>query len=148
MRTSREGGGPRGQRRKIEWQVTRPGNPEPEAAPTPAVTAPVQTAVLVEAITSTRSTEGKVTTPPAPPAPAKPNGQAGPGPGGPPEVELLDPMKFAAATMTSALCAALDAVQATELHGLQKGYPVRFTSEDIRAVALTLYINFAKGGPR
>jgi len=129
-----------GQRRTIEWEVRRP---EPEAAPTPVVTAPVSQHGEAEA--STRRSQGNGTTPPAPPVngAAKPNGLAG----GPPHAEpMYDPMALAGATMLSALCAAVDAAQATETYAAEKGYLVRFSGEDIRAVGLTLYINFAKGG--
>lgn len=48
--------------------------------------------------------------------------------------------------LKQALAAAITAAQGAENYAKERNYGVRFTSEDVRAMALTLYIQFAKGG--
>lgn len=48
--------------------------------------------------------------------------------------------------MMAALCAAIDAVTEAENYSKRKGMTAEFTSEDIRCIANTLYIQACKGG--
>jgi hypothetical protein len=42
------------------------------------------------------------------------------------------------------LCAAVDGAAKAETYAKERNYSLRFTSEDIRAIALTLYIQGAR----
>ncbi len=48
--------------------------------------------------------------------------------------------------LKQALAAAITAAQGAENYAKERNFAVRFTSEDVRAMALTLFIQFAKGG--
>ncbi|MCC7236230.1 MAG: hypothetical protein IT163_13040 [Bryobacterales bacterium] len=48
--------------------------------------------------------------------------------------------------LKQALAAAITAAQGAESYAKERNFSLRFTSEDVRAMALTMYIQFAKGG--
>ena len=55
-------------------------------------------------------------------------------------------MPGVAPAIQSALITGIDAAIATEQYAAAKGLSVRFTSEDVRAIALTLFIQQAREG--
>jgi len=59
-----------------------------------------------------------------------------------------DPLSSMAAVMLTALSAAVDVAHLAEQYAVGKGLNVRFASEDVRAIALTLYIGSNRGGAR
>ncbi len=67
----------------------------------------------------------------------KPNGKAGGAPNGP---------RSAQATLRAALSASIDAAIEAERYASEHGLSVRFGSEDLRAMALSLFIQHARDG--
>jgi hypothetical protein len=142
-----------GQRRSIEWKVNRIAPESPEAAdpassarpPVPlelglrrASDLPPRTEPSPEATVSAASTS-----PPPSPQPVTPNGNshAGLQPNGstPPPVSTK---------LEHALKTAIAAASNAEKYGAQLGYVVRFDSDAIKSMAITVLINMSEGGRR
>lgn len=115
-----------GNRRFIEWAVRRI-EAEPPCAP-----APVNgdhTAVVAGSAANTSGAGGNGT--------AKPNWKAVGAPNG---------SNSAQATLRAALAASIDAAIDAERYASEHGLSVRFGSEDLRAMALSLFIQHARDG--
>jgi hypothetical protein len=74
--------------------------------------------------------------PPPPPQPAR-TAPAAPAPAPQPAAAAAP----GAAQLADAITAAIDAAVVTERHAAQRGLALRWTSEDVRAMALSLYID-------
>jgi hypothetical protein len=139
-----------GGKRFTEWQVARvddqteqqpPGAP---VAPPPIVSQPRTAAHAASSPATAPSPKAnahpfapdQLNAPASDPEPAAAAAQARPGAAMPLEKNPLWP----------ALTTAIDAAAAAELHAHRRGLALRFSGEDVRAMALTLYIDAKRGG--
>ena len=148
-----------GNRRRVEWQVekiedeptaaadTAHSDARPALPPPPPVRDPRQRAADLEADKEAAANYAYYGAPiGAPPANGHSNGHqpAPPAPAAPPiAAELPVTPADAQAAM---LCAAIDAAIAAEAYAASKGYPLRFSSDDVRTMANTMKMDARNGG--
>ena len=134
-----------GNRRSIQWAVERA--PEPASpAPVKARGEAVQEAAVVPTPATAQSTTNGNGKPPAPPASVPVAGQ----PSELPHTPLPYTATGAGQFLLSALVNTIDICEAAQKYANTKGFAIQFASEDVRALAITAFIQHSRenGGGR
>ena len=119
-----------GNRRSVEYQIETHNDADELAAGTGSKTVPTSTA----AVKATMSRPQDNSTPPTPPIAPRATAAAAGGD----DIDL--------AAMIYAHIRAIDVAAAAESYAAERGLAIRYTSEDVRAIAATLFIQASKGG--
>jgi len=127
----------KGNRRSIEWQVSRV-DPTPQHVPQQPVVRPAAAVSAPDYQSTSNNGNGSTN--------GKPNGHANgvAKPNGVPTMEVTSANSFS--DMDQTLRAAVEIAQRAEAHATALNYSLRFTSEDVRCIGLSLFIQRTREG--
>jgi hypothetical protein len=127
----------KGNRRSIEWLVSRV-DPPAEQIPQQPVVRPAAAVSVRDYQNASNNGNGNTNSM----ANSQANGVTNPS--GVPSLEVAESSHFS--DMDQTLMAAVDIAQHAEAHATARNYSLRFTSEDVRAIGLSLFIARTREG--